>query len=108
YVLPSYQEGLSLATVEAMGAGLPVVITRECNFESVEKQNAGMIIDNGNMGAFVQAVGKLLADPALSKRMGENAAKLIRAEYTWDVIAEKIQNAYQTLAAGKSLPTINR
>jgi glycosyltransferase involved in cell wall biosynthesis len=104
YVLPSYQEGLSLATAEAMGAGLPVVITRECNFQSVESHQAGMIIDHGDMNVFVLAVQQLLADPMLRKRMGENGAKLIRREFTWDVIAQRVERAYQALAGGERLP----
>src|SRR5262249_16595706 len=45
FVLPSYSEGLPIAAIEALAAGLPAVITRACNFPEIEEIGAGTIID---------------------------------------------------------------
>lgn len=45
YVLPSYSEGLSMALLEAMGVGLPVIATRACNMPEITTYGAGWEIE---------------------------------------------------------------
>jgi glycosyltransferase involved in cell wall biosynthesis len=104
FVLPSHQEGFSMAITEALAAACPVVVTEECNFDEVGPSDAGRIIRGGDMAAFVGAVAELLADPAARQRMGSNGAALVRGRYTWDRIAADLDAVYQWVLAGKPLP----
>ncbi len=99
FVLPSHQEGFSMAITEAMAAGLPVVITDACNFDEVEKQHAGIVIRNGDMPGFAGAVGVLLSDAPLRLAMGSNGKKLVREQFTWEATGEKLERLYQSLIA---------
>jgi glycosyltransferase involved in cell wall biosynthesis len=105
FILPSHQEGFSMAITEAMAAGLPVVITRECNFDEVEKFHTGVIVRNGDMTAFTSQVTDLLADSTMRTTMGNNGQKLVREQFTWEATAEKLERLYQSLTADGHMPT---
>jgi glycosyltransferase involved in cell wall biosynthesis len=92
FVLPSHQEGFSMAITEAMAARCPVVITRRCNFDAVATAGAGLIADD--MPEFVGAVGKVLGDAAGASAMGDRGQRLVREHYTWEAIAQKAEQAY--------------
>lgn len=104
FVHPSYREGFSLAVTEAMAAGLPVILTRECNFDEVERKNAGVIIDRGDMAAFVIAATTLIGSAESRRSMGRNGQSLVRERFTWEAAARKLEQLYHTLASRTELP----
>ena len=94
FVLASHQEGFSMAITEALGAACPVVITEECHFDEVRDQDAGRVIDGGDMGAFMRAVAEVAGNAAVRARMSANGQKLVRENYTWERIAVLAEQAY--------------
>jgi glycosyltransferase involved in cell wall biosynthesis len=100
FALPSYSEGFSVAILEAMSSGTPVIISKQCHFPEVEQQRAGMVISNGTDQLY-EAMDRLLAEPELGCRMGENGRKLAREKYTWDESARQLADLYHSVA-GKS------
>ena len=44
FILPSYEEGDSIALKEAMSAGNAVIISEQCRLNLVEEENAGIIV----------------------------------------------------------------
>jgi glycosyltransferase involved in cell wall biosynthesis len=94
FVLPSYSEGFSVSILEAMASGLPVVITKPCNFPEVGEQNAGIVI-NPNVDELEEAISKLLADIEIRRKMGENGKKLIMEKYNWEAISDRMLNLYK-------------
>jgi glycosyltransferase involved in cell wall biosynthesis len=71
FVLPSYSEGLSVAILEAMHAGLPVVTTAVgASPEVVEHGRGGYLVPPGRPDLLVDAIERLLADPAARRAMG--------------------------------------
>ena len=93
FVLPSYSEGFSTAVVEAMAAGLPVVISEQCNFPEAAQHSAGLVVPTDS-AALTSAVSGLLADPALRCQMANNARALIAAHYSWPAIAAAMRRHY--------------
>ena len=101
FILPTHQEGFSIAVTEAMAAACPVVITHECNFDEVAEANAGIVIEGGDMAAFAVALGGLLTNPAPAQAMGQRGRHLVAHRYTWDRIAEEMEAHYSRLAASR-------
>lgn len=83
FVLPSRTEGPSLALVEAMGAGLPVVATDVAgNRELVTDGEDGLLVPNRDVNAMGTAIVRLLSEPALADRLGAAARDLVEARFS--------------------------
>ena len=93
FVLSSYSEGFSNAVVEALAAGLPVVISEQCNFPEVERVGAGFVVP-ATPGAVADAIATILADADLARRMGERGRRLIEEHYQWSAIARRMAQRY--------------
>ncbi len=104
FILPAYQATSSLPIIEAMAAGLPVVLTRECHFDEVEGHQAGVIIEHGDMAAFVTSVAELLGNQEILTSMRENAKKLVRSSFTWEVTGEKLERLYEAVSLHTDIP----
>lgn len=69
FVLPSLQEGMPLAALEAMDAGLPVVATRVIGTsEVVADRQTGRLVPARDPEALAVALAELLGDPQLRAR----------------------------------------
>ena len=101
FVLSSYSEGFSNAVVEALAAGLPVVISEHCNFPEVESAGAGFVVPTERT-AVAEAVAAVLDDADLARRMGENARRLIEENYQWSAIARRMAQRYCELRDARS------
>ena len=90
FVLPSRWEGLPLALLEAMVAGLPVIATRvEGVDEVIEDGVHGFLIPVEDSQALAKAILQLSPDPELRQIMGEAARKRILETYTVDRMCEQ-------------------
>ena len=87
FVRPSLSEGMSLAVLEAMAAGLPVVITDVSGSREVTHCGRdGLIVQPGSAEALAEAIGRLARDPGLRRTLGERARQ--RAlQYDWSAVA---------------------
>ena len=99
FALTSYSEGFSVALLEALSAGLPLVITDECNFPEVGDSRAGFVV-RPNDSETASALMSLLDSADLRREMSENARRLVRSNYTWERIAEKMFTLYGNVIAG--------
>ncbi len=80
FVLPSEREGLSFAVLEAMAAGLAMVVSDgPGNPEAVG--DAGVVVPFGDVAALAAALGDLARDPARRERLGAAARERVRAEF---------------------------
>jgi glycosyltransferase involved in cell wall biosynthesis len=104
FVLPSHQEGFSMAITESLAAGVPAVATTECNFTQLTTDDCGVEVANSDMNAFARITADLLADPACRKRLGDNGRKLVRSRFTWEGIVADLQHVYEWILAGRPLP----
>jgi len=93
FVLPSDMEGLSLALLDAMGAGL-CVLTSDVpeNREAID--GAGFSFKSGDASDLADRLRFLIANPAVREAAGRNARKRIEEQYQWQHIAEEIEHVY--------------
>lgn len=99
FVLPSSSEGFSISVLEAMACGLPVVITKQCNFPEVEELGAGKVIDT-DATQLSDALIELLDNPDLCKEIGNRGKRLVAEKYTWDKVADKMITVYEKILGG--------
>ena len=96
FVLPSRQEGMPLAALEAMDAGLPVVATRVIGTTEVVADGAtGLLVPPEDSAALAEAVGQLLADPALRERYGQAGRQRYREHFTSRRMAAQTLGVYE-------------
>jgi glycosyltransferase involved in cell wall biosynthesis len=97
FVLPSYSENFGMAVVEAMAAQLPVVITKGVGISNeVEKAGAGIVIEK-SVNQLTLAILKILNNPNLAEKMGENGRKLVETEFSSGKVAEKWMEEYNKI-----------
>lgn len=99
FCLPSRQEGFSVAIIEALAMGTPVVISEPCHFPEVATAGAGAVVPL-QAEQIAGALEEMLKDAGLRARCAAAGVKLIREHYTWPRIAERCVEAYQAHGAG--------
>jgi len=80
FALPSLSEGLSIATIEAMAAGLPVVVTASGGpSDLVRHGETGLMVPPGDASALSAAITAIRGDPDLAQRLGAAARRKAEA-----------------------------
>ncbi|MBW2301676.1 MAG: glycosyltransferase family 4 protein [Deltaproteobacteria bacterium] len=113
-VLPSIHtrkgetEGLGVVLLEAMACGVPVVGSNVGGIPDIIKHGeTGLLAAEKDPEDLADKILKLVDDKRLRKRVIENGLKLVRENFSWDVIAEKFLQVYrEVMQNGKrSLPS---
>ena len=97
-VVPSHYEGLPTVLLEGMSCGIPVVATAVGGSSEVISQGVnGFLVPPKSPVKLANAVSKLLDDAPLRDRVGHAARKTIEEHYTWDKVADKIVECYESV-----------
>lgn len=96
FVLSSISEGMSIATVEAMGAGVPVVVTKSGGpQEVVEDGKTGFLVPPKDENSLAEKVLLLLKDKELATSMGKEAQAQVRTRFSIDMMIRDYQTVYR-------------
>jgi glycosyltransferase involved in cell wall biosynthesis len=100
FVLPSHSEGFSVSTIEALGMGIPVIITRQCWFPQVAEASCGWVIepDVDQIADVITESLKMSSTERLARR--DNARKLVESHYSWPVVGRKMGQVYEWIVGG--------
>lgn len=97
YVAPSYSEGFSMSVLEGMAAGLPCIITKECNFPEAATAGVAHVVELDS-AMIADKLCSTLSNLPQSRQMGLRAKEFVFGQYTWERIAKKLNQLYQTIA----------
>jgi glycosyltransferase involved in cell wall biosynthesis len=90
FVLPSRWEGLPIALLEAMSAGLPIVATRVEGVDEVVKHGEhGLLVSVENVDGLAEAILQLLGNSQLRSAMAMAAKAYVLEHYTEDLMCEQ-------------------
>jgi len=101
-LLSTHYEGCSLAVLEAMAAGLPVVATRVGGMAEIVSEGAtGLLVDPAP-AAIAHALDALIADPTLARRMGGTGRGEARRRLSRERMAAEVQQVYDETCASSA------
>jgi glycosyltransferase involved in cell wall biosynthesis len=102
FILPSLGECFGIATLEAMGAGLPVIATDiGGTADIIESGRNGFIIPNKDVNAIGQAVEMILTDDARRIEMGRQSRTIAEERFDLEKNAQRTFGYLEQIAAYK-------
>jgi D-inositol-3-phosphate glycosyltransferase len=100
-LVPSHSETFGLVALEAAASGIPVIAMRSGGLvEAVDHGHTGLLIDTRDPAAWTDAVGRLLADPALASVLG-CAGRSRALSFPWRRTALATLDVYAGLIDGR-------
>lgn len=95
FVMPSLWEGLSLAMLSAMAAGLPVVATSVGGVQQVlGSDEYGFSVPPGDAAVLASRIEGCFANPEEMVRMGKKGQRRVRENYSDEAMVSKLQTVY--------------
>ena len=91
-VQPSFEEGFGITVLEAMTAGVPVIVTNRGSLPEVAG-GAGEVVSVDDPEEMAAAVERLIDDPALAATRAAQGIARARA-FRWDATAQKVYDTY--------------
>lgn len=90
FVMPSIFEPFGMTCQESMSCGVPVIASRFGGIRTVlTHEKDGLLIDPKDEEEFAGAMLRMLADQELRHRLGAQACRLVRENYSWEAMADR-------------------
>jgi len=98
FVLPSRYEGMPLALLEAMAAGVPVVASAvPGNRDVVQDGTDGILVPPGDPDALARGLVKILTNREMAARLAVAARVSVAARYSVESMAERTLGVYRSV-----------
>jgi len=103
FVLPSYREGLPVAMLEAMAAGLPIITTPVGGIPQVIEDGVhGMLVEPGDIEGMSTAILRLLDDEEARSRVADANAEAAMRNHDATALARKLSLWYDEIVARRT------
>ena len=94
FVHPSYREGLPVAVIEAMAAGVPVVASKIRGNVDLITEEGGKLVCPCNVRGFAEAIDTVLSDKEMSEKMGAHNREAAK-RYSTEAVSELLRKLYE-------------
>jgi glycosyltransferase involved in cell wall biosynthesis len=98
YVSSSHWEGLPVAMLEAMAAGVPVIATEVGDVPRVLDPGCGVLVPPRDPAALARAIAELIADPVRRRRLAAGGRSRVRAQFGLQAWADRHMMLYEEVA----------
>jgi glycosyltransferase involved in cell wall biosynthesis len=85
---------------EAMMCGVPIITNIAPDV--VSETECGLIVEYGNVEQIKESIVTLRDNPELCKRLGDNGRKAFLEKYNWNIMEQRLYNAYEILLTNDS------
>jgi glycosyltransferase involved in cell wall biosynthesis len=100
FILLSRSEGLPNVLLEAMAMGIPAICTPVGGIPGViDPDNTGLLVSLDDVSAIVAAVQRLMDNPQLAARLGQNGRQHVETHYSFDRRMERLCGIYRDLVS---------
>ncbi len=101
FVLPSLNEGMSNAMLEALSCGLPIITTETGGTqELIQEKINGFIVKKKNSKDLSEKIERLIIDQTLCDKMAQESRK-IALKFSWQNVAQKYFDIYKKILKTK-------
>jgi glycosyltransferase involved in cell wall biosynthesis len=90
-------DGIPLKLLNYMAAG-KAIVSFDGSAKVIEHNKTGLVVEDGNTTAFAQAICRLLDSPMLARQLGANAKNQVKAEHTWQIMAQRTEDVYESVS----------
>ncbi len=95
FVLPSYSENFGIAAAEALGAGVPSILSEHVAIAQDAAAAKAALIVPCEITAIAEAMRQLLADSDLCARLREQGPALIRERFSQEAVGQQLVELYR-------------
>lgn len=89
-------EGFGIVFLEANACGKPVVGGRSGGIgDAIAEGETGFLVDSRDPDGIAEAIGRLLTDPQLAARLGEQGRERVVREFSWHSVAARLRRILQ-------------
>jgi poly(glycerol-phosphate) alpha-glucosyltransferase len=99
FALTTHSEGLPVAALEAMAAGVPVLLTPGCRIPEAAEFGAGRVVEK-DRDAVAEELIEMLRDRDGLKEMGDKARQLAEERFSWEAVTARLLGQYRELTGG--------
>lgn len=105
YIHPSRYEGMSLAVLQAMASGKPIIATNvEGMSELIVDSEHGWLVPKEDPGALSAAIDAALSSPTTAQKRGKAAQIRVKTQFDEDLMIER----WERILTGKPFQTISQ
>lgn len=102
FVLSSQTEGFSIACIEAMACGVPVIATRSGGPEQILQDQAGLLVPTADPEALAIAVERVISSKELAAGLIERALKRVHEQYSLATMVARYQTLLERVALDRA------
>jgi glycosyltransferase involved in cell wall biosynthesis len=99
YVLPAVNEPWGRTVLEALGVGVPTVVTDTCFIASMLEKSGAALVSAPEPKALAESVEGILREPEVAKRLSSAGRRFVRTQLTPAQVAELLQSYYSNAHA---------
>jgi phosphatidylinositol alpha-1,6-mannosyltransferase len=86
-------EGFGVALAEASACGLPVIAGHSGGLaEAVQHEETGLVVEPDDADAVAEALGRIMSDQLLARRLGQAGRKAVESFYNWDRVIRDLRD----------------